>query len=215
MELKDKKINFLGDSITEGYETSGKAQRFTDLIAARHQLAVSRNYGEAGTRVAQQEDDSPTREPVRNPRNFCARACEMDTDADVVVVFGGVNDCSVGVPLGAMADRTVFTFYGALHTLYQILLKRYPAAAIAAATPIHWVEEDSPERHGVTLAAYVQAVRQVAGFYGLPVLNLYESSGLKPGDEKNRAQYMPDGVHPNDAGHVILAEKIAAFLCSL
>ncbi len=67
----------------------------------------------------------------------------------------------------------------------------------------------------MNLSHYVRAVRQVAGFYGLPLIDLYETSGLQPGDEQNRARYMPDGVHPNDEGHAVLADRIAGFLCGL
>ena len=35
MELKNKKINFLGDSITEGVGTSAEDKRFTNIIAER------------------------------------------------------------------------------------------------------------------------------------------------------------------------------------
>jgi len=33
--------------------------------------------------------------------------------------------------------------------------------------------------------------------------------------EAIREKYMPDGLHPNDAGHVLLADRIGAFLESL
>ena len=53
MELKGKKINFLGDSITEGVGVSCAEHRYPDLIAADCGCIV-RNYGISGTRIARQ-----------------------------------------------------------------------------------------------------------------------------------------------------------------
>lgn len=77
MELFDRKINFLGDSITEGYGTSGKGHTFCDLVAA-DTGAVCRNYGIAGTRTAKQRN--PSADPSWD-RDFCSRVAEMDADA--------------------------------------------------------------------------------------------------------------------------------------
>lgn len=57
MKLNGKKINFLGDSITEGCGTSGKGHFFSDLIAA-DTGALCRNYGIGGTRIARQQKPS-------------------------------------------------------------------------------------------------------------------------------------------------------------
>ena len=97
MNLQGKKINFLGDSITEGHGTSGEACFFTTLIA-RETGAVCRNYGIGGTRIARQTIPS---EKPRHDLDFPGRVDEMDPDADIVVVFGGTNDFGHGdAPLG-------------------------------------------------------------------------------------------------------------------
>ena len=58
-------------------------------------------------------------------------------------------------------------------------------------------------------------IKEVARWYSLPVLDLFASSGLQPRVPVIQEKYVPDGLHPNDAGHVILADKIAAFLRAL
>ena len=40
-------------------------------------------------------------------------------------------------------------------------------------------------------------------------------SGLQPRVDSVRERFVPDGLHPNDDGHAILAERIAGFLKSL
>ena len=105
MELKGTKINFLGDSITEGAGTSSPDRMFTMLIE-REYGAICQNYGIGGTRIARQK--TPTEE--KWDRDFISRVPEMDNDADIVVVFGGTNDFGHGdAPLGTMNDRTPYT----------------------------------------------------------------------------------------------------------
>ena len=214
MELKGTKINFLGDSITEGAGTSSHDKMFTMLIE-REYGAICQNYGIGGTRIARQK--TPTEE--KWDRDFISRVPEMDNDADIVVVFGGTNDFGHGdAPLGTMADRTPDTFYGALHTLYSGLTEKYPRSAIAVVTPLHRVGEDNPRgdgskpEDGALLKTYVEIIREVAEYYSLPVLDLYKESGLQPNVPIIRKMYIPDGLHPNDEGHIILADKIARFI---
>ena len=206
MELKGKKINFLGDSITEGVGASEYARCYVEQFAAATG-AVCRNYGISGTRIAKR------RVPYEIPefdRYYASRVPEMDPDADVVVVFGGTNDYGHGdAPLGEMNDRTVWTYYGALHVLFTALIEKYPTAQIVILTPLH--REDEEKRTPI-LKPFVDATRQVAEYYSLPVLDLWANYGIQPRIPVMKNMYVPDGLHPNDAGHAILANKLRAFL---
>ena len=212
MNLNGLKINFLGDSITEGSGTTGVEKRFANRIAAQYG-AISRCYGIGGTRIARQN------KPSANPRcdlDFVSRVPEMDPDADMIVVFGGTNDFGHGdAPFGEFADRTVDTFCGALHILYTTLLEKYPEATIVVVTPLHRVTEDSPNMHGKVLKEYVDMIRRLAEHYSLPVLDLYATYGVHPAVSVMKDKYMPDGLHPNDAGHERLADRIAGFIRGL
>ncbi len=216
MELKGTKINFLGDSITEGAGTSSHDKMFTMLIE-REYGAICQNYGIGGTRIARQK--TPTEE--KWDRDFISRVPEMDNDADIVVVFGGTNDFGHGdAPLGTMSDRTPYTFYGALHCLYTALTEKYPDVPVVILTPLHRLNEDSPKGDNKpapvgTLKEYVNIIREVAEYYSFPVLDLYKESGLQPKVPVIQQKYIPDGLHPNDAGNEILAHKIARFLETL
>lgn len=216
MELKGTKINFLGDSITEGAGTSSHDKMFTMLIE-REYGAICQNYGIGGTRIARQK--TPTEE--KWDRDFISRVPEMDNDADIVVVFGGTNDFGHGdAPLGTMSDRTPYTFYGALHCLYTALTEKYPDVPVVILTPLHRLNEDSPKGDNKpapvgTLKEYVNIIREVAEYYSFPVLDLYKESGLQPKVPVIQQKYIPDGLHPNDVGNEILAHKIARFLETL
>ena len=212
MNLQGLKINFLGDSITEGHGCSSVEKQFTSLISAQYG-AVTRCYGIGGTRLAKQT------KPSDNPRHdldFPSRVAEMDPDADLIVVFGGTNDFGHGdAPFGEFSDRTADTFCGALHVLYTALLEKYPDKQIMVMTPLHRSSENIPNMHGKVLAEYVDMIRKAAEYYSLPVLDLWAVSGIQPAVPVMKEKYMPDGLHPNDAGHVILTNKIAKFIENL
>ena len=213
MNLNGKKINFLGDSITYGVGTSSPEKRFTRLIAAEEHLAEMRNYGISGTRIAPQHSVSSNREW---DKDFISRVAEMDADADIVVVFGGTNDFGHGdAPFGSFTDRTADTFSGACHVLMRTLREKYADGTVVILTPIHRRNEDGMSRCGHPFIDYVNAIRQTAEYYALPVLDLYAESGLQPALKTIRENYVPDGLHPNDAGHALLTEKILAYLRAL
>ena len=212
MNLNGLKINFLGDSITEGHGCSSEATRFTSRIAAEYG-AITRNYGIGGTRIAPQAQVSA--EP-RWDLDFIGRVPGMNAEADLIVVFGGTNDFGHGeAPFGDFSDRTADTFCGALHALYTALLEKYPETTIMVMTPLHRDFEDNPNMHGKVLHDYVDTIRRTAEYYGLPVLDLFAVSGIQPAVPVMKEKFMPDGLHPNDAGHVILTNKIVKFIESL
>lgn len=215
MDIKGKKINFLGDSITEGHGASSPQTRFASLMESEYG-AIARNYGIGGTRIAKQRQVSEN--PIWD-LDFCSRALEMDPDADIVVVFGGTNDFGHGLaPLGTFADRDPYTFYGACHTLALSLIERYPDALIVFMTPLHRASEDIapalPEK-GQRLSVYVDAIKEVAAYYALPLLDLFSLSGIQPRVDSIKARICPDGLHPNDKGHKLIAQRLAGFLQTL
>lgn len=215
MELHGKRINFLGDSITEGSGTSGKEKTFCSIISTEYD-AICRNYGIGGTRIAKQHH--PRSDVFWDDMNFCSRVEKMETDADAVVVFGGTNDFGHGdAPIGDFSDRTPKTFYGALHTLYTSLIEKYFGKPIIVLTPLHRLNENSKTGDDkpfevAELKKYVDVIREVAEYYSLPILDLWSMSGLQPSVPIIKEKFMPDGLHPNDEGHIILAQKICNFL---
>ena len=220
MNLSGKTIHFLGDSITFGHGVTDPDNIFCNRIAARFG-ATARNYGIGGTRYARQAELTAWEIPDLH-RPFFMRVEDMAPDADLVVVLGGVNDYAHGdAPLGSMDDRTPDTFYGAAHMLYTALLARYPTATVVVATPLHCLGEENPRGlsgkkiPSAPLSAYVEVIREVAAYDSLPLLDLYAASGISPALEVHRTRYMPDGVHPNDHGHALIASRLAGFLESL
>ena len=210
MELKNKKINFLGDSITQGCCATTEARGFVEVMKRMYDLAAARNYGIGGTRIARQLG---VYDWTRSDGDFCSRYKEMDPDADIIFVFGGTNDHGHGdAPFGCDRDRTTDTFHGACHVLFAGLKEAFPTALIAVATPLHRGEEGPKAGFGATLADYVRVIRDIAGQYGLPVLDLFETSAI---NLETLDTLTTDALHPNDEGHAILAREIGEFLQGL
>ena len=214
MNLNGAVVNFLGDSITEGVGASRPEMRFTDVLEREFGLRKAKNYGVSGTRIARQ----PVVTENSFDRDFCMRMDEMDLSADAVVVFGGVNDFGHGsAPLGVPSDRDPYTFYGACHYLMNGLLNRYAGKPVVILTPLHCQFEDNPRGSGkpvsvAPLSVYREILMKVAEEYGLPVLDLYATSGIQPKNDVCRERLCPDGLHPNDAGHAIIARRVGLFL---
>lgn len=214
MELSGKKINFLGDSITEGCCASLPSLGYVELIRELAGLAQARNYGIGGTRIARQHIPS---DEAKYDLDFCSRCQEMDPDADIVIVFGGTNDHGHGdAPMGNDDDRSPDTFTGACHYLWSKLLSLYPKSRIVVLTPLHRVDEDRPKGDGNwVLADYVRILHTTAEQYGLSVCDLYHTSAIQAHIPQVAEKLTTDGLHPNDTGHRILAEEIIAYLKDL
>lgn len=217
MDLAGKKIAFLGDSITEGCGTSSLEHTFWNVLGQKTGAQVF-GYGIGGTRIAPQRVPSDP----RADQDFISRVDSMIPDADVVVVFGGTNDFGHGdAPFGTRGDQTSETFCGALHVLFTKLYERYPAAQLVVMTPTHRLSETDSVmnefgvRRSGNLRAYVQAIRDAAEDFAVPVLDLFRVSGIQPSVPALREAYMPDGLHPNDAGHAKIADKLIGFLQTL
>ena len=216
MDLTNKTVCFLGDSITYGHSASAKEKCYVSLFAAAHPEATVYNFGIGGTRIAKQT--TPSKHP-KHDLDFVSRVKEFPTHADLVCVFGGTNDYGHGdAPMGKFGDTENDTFYGALHKLSTLLINKYPTARIVYFTPLHrdhkeavalrddgeWVLED-----------YVKAIKENAAYFAHPVLDLRVLSGLQPQVPVLKGTYMPDGLHPNDMGYERLFRIINKFIENL
>lgn len=220
MDFSNKTIDFLGDSITYGHGLEDFSCRFSEILKRRLNLKESCNYGISGTRIACQLRPKP--ECSEDMLDFSARVEGMNSQADAVVVFGGVNDYQHGdAPMGDFSDRTADSFCGALNVLYGKLKQKFPNAIIVVITPLHMLDDTKkggryPEiKEPLVLSDYVAEIKKAANFYNLPVLDLFSCEELNPNNPKVKECYMPDGIHPNSQGHKILADLIEEFLNEL
>ena len=222
MDITGFKINFLGDSITEGTGVTDKLNcRYDRRLAAMCKLSAANNYGIGGSRLAHQIHPS---EKPRYDLCFCGRAYNMALSADMVIVYGGVNDYLHGdAPFGEIGDTTPATYCGAVYFLMKLLRELYADKPIVFMTPARCflrkeVDDMLPSTHGKklpggkALLAYVDVIMQTAGQFNVHVLDLYHNLGIDPSDPESYEKYTVDGLHFNDDGHAVIAEKLKAFI---
>lgn len=208
MELKNLKINFLGDSITQGSGTTGPDKVFHQIIKRDFGLAEAYNCGVGGTRIARQTNHYNHIFDLY----FGLRAKIMPRDVDAIVVFGGTNDFGHGdSKMGDIDSRDVYTFCGAVNTLIEELKSDYPNAKIVFMTPLRRREENNPNHDGRILEDYVNAIIEITKRHNVPVIDLFRSGILDPFD----SAVIPDGLHPNDKGHIIMADYIGKELLKI
>lgn len=213
MIIQNKKINFLGDSITEGGNATRPENIYVEVVARIGNLAEARNYGVGGTCIAARK--TPFEEAVLNEywsEDFVTRALRMDKDADAVVVFGGTNDYGHGdVPIGDVVDYGD-TFCGALNRLLDILQARFPVPVLFV-TPIPRRDVTGPfgeYRRSFatgTLSDYVSAIKNVAQLHNVGVLDLFSDKDFVS-DCNFKELVSEDNLHPTDKGHALIAQKI-------
>lgn len=204
-KFEGKTWNVLGDSITS------PAYAYWSLLAEKLGISKVNNYGEGGTSVT-------PREAPWDVNAMSIRYVNMDDNADLITVFGGTNDNEGSLsmpPLGTMTDRDPYaSFYGACHTLFSGLINKYPTKTIAVFT--------FPPRQAVYVDGYANThpqrakiIKEVAEYYAIPCLDIFHSCRIKPYNQTSLDTYMPDGLHPNEEGHKLLAEQMLPFLESL
>lgn len=224
MKLTGKTIAFLGDSITEGTGVSDiENNRYDNVIKRECGLKAVYNYGIGGTRFAHQSA------PSENPRYdlcFCGRVYNIEHSADIVVVYGGINDYIHGdAPIGKKGDTTPATFYGAVYFLMNHLKKHFANKTVVFMTPAHCNFKGTSDKEvsprpmkkpcAMPVVDYVDIVLETGKEMGIPVLDLYRTLGIDPNREEDKNNLTVDGLHFNDAGHRIIAERLIEFLKAL
>jgi len=224
MELKGKIIDFLGDSITEGVGVTDRANnRYDKVLQKNCGLAATYNYGIGGTRIAHQS--KPSAKP-RHDLCFCGRAYDLNKDADIIVVYGGINDYIHGdAPFGEIGDTTPATFCGGVYFLMDLIKTQHPGKTVVFMTSARLCYDGMdgskpsirPQKApgAKNLFAYIDAVKQTAAQFDIPVLDLYEKLGINPVNPEEKEKYTVDGLHFNDAGHHIIAARLQEFLEAL
>ena len=213
MNFSDKKIVFLGDSITHGDCIENRDNSYVNTVIREMGFKKAFNHSVPGSRIAEYIGE----DPKKIGPSFVKRFSGMEDDADIVVVFGGTNDFGIGnEPVGAEDDETDSTLCGGLNILMKGLCEKYPLAKIIVITPLHRKNENEPNKFsGEPFISYISAIRAAAKKYNAKLLDLYGDKDLQPSDEYYDALIINDGLHPNMEGHRVIADKLIEFIKKL
>lgn len=197
-----KVANFLGDSQTDSagnYKTKPYYEWLKDILG----LSKVNVYGVSGTTIM----------PVSGKtKSFCDRYVNMDSNADLIVVWGGVNDHHYQQVLGTIDDTTTSSFYGSLDVLCRGLIEKYPSADIMFITPCIRSGSDSLTNPYGKLKDYAKAIVEVCEKYNIYVYDAYKKGGMPINTTQGRSLYTVDGLHLNDTGHEKLGKSLSTFL---
>ena len=200
-----KKWTAIGDSLTEVNSTA--TAKYHDLISQQTGITVV-NLGDGGTGYKSTDGGAGD--------SFMDRVANVPLDSDVITIFGSGNDLGSENEIGTPTDTGTTTLCGCINTTIDNLLTRMPLANIGIVTPTPW-QQYNPSNDQNKMALYVDAIVTICKNRGIPCLDLYHCSGLRPWDStfKTLAYANADGVHPNNVGHALIAPKFQAFLDAL
>lgn len=220
-----QKINWIGDSIVDGAD-------FDEVVCSALGLVKNSEYGIDGSTIALKADGTDGRHAL------CERYGDMSNDADIIAVSCGTNDfeyawCPIGTINDADDGTSNTTFYGALKALCKGLIDKYPQKLIFFTTPIkrgqafgsgnggEYTVDGVPttpfskNKYGKTLMDYADIIKEVCGYYSIPVLDMYRESLLNPHIASQQGMFDNVLTHPNVTGQKIMARRICGWLTQL
>ncbi len=205
-----KRWAVFGDSLTE--KNYRAEMSYYDYV--RDELGVSIvNYGVSGSGYKRAYDTG---------NDFVTRMLKVDpSDFDVLTIFGSGNDKNTNLPIGNITDTGTSTLCGCINTTIDNFYSVAPTKPIGLVTPCPWAGFP-PSAENNWMDQYSNAIVAIARSRGIPCLDLYHSSGMRPWDASFRESFYVEngvvdtGVHPNSEGHrVFLYPRFREFLKSL
>lgn len=100
--------------------------------------------------------------------------------------------------------------------MFEKLVSAYGSGRVCCILPLHrWNEKyeygDGNKRFPSTLEEYRRLISTIIRKFNLASIDLWDN-GLPAPQSYMADEYFTDGLHPNDKGHRIIAEKIAEYL---
>lgn len=140
---------------------------------------------------------------------------------DILLLQYGFNDYHAGIPIyPAEGENEEASFVGALESCVKSLQEAYPNLRIVLVTPTYSWYPYNELTHltceeynlgGGVLEEYVNAEIQTAHALRVEILDVYHNF-YSHDTWEDWEIYTTDGLHPNEEGRTLLAEKIAAYL---
>lgn len=187
--LNGKHVAFIGDSITQGvfskFPPSGMmwrvAKPFGGLIAETANDMDYGNFGIGGALLSGSAWDS------------VLTNCSKVTGYNIAFICAGTND------YGNNASSANFT------SAYQTVVDTMKAnnTEVVAVTPVYRTSKTGKNTQGLKLKDYCDIIKSVAAAKGIKCIDLYTLT-----NDGVFITYCPDGLHPNEVGHKIMADLI-------
>ena len=215
-DFSKKNIVFIGDSITEGIasavDTNGNLISYVTYADSYLHFKRTLNHGKGGRMFSVYSDEA-----LSLALNF---GNVTNVDADIIVVFAGVNDY-LSTPenkrFGDINDKLSTAGYcGSVRYFMKQLQEYYSDREIFFVTMYDTNNKVQCSYSDVkgqpSLNDYMEVQRKLAKEYGFNVIELYDIGFMDCTDKESSDFYLRDGLHPKDNGNIVLGEHIAAEL---
>lgn len=218
VDFSNVKIAILGDSITMAANMTEEEQKQFSIPVQLQKILGAKevyNLGIGGSTISRASDASP----------MVDRWGEIPSDTDIIIVFGGTNDClfenkwEYGF-LEYDKRMTNGTFCGDLDEMLggieyvyrehnedsyiKLLIVNPPSTVLADA-----VYNRDPGNM-VHQSDFALAINEIAPAYGFEVINMYDNNLFNSHDLAVNQNLMPDGVHANALGYEMMAQHLAS-----
>lgn len=188
------RVACVGNSITEGFglkdkKTQSYPARLQELLGDRY---LVQNFGLSGHTLMNGTD-----RPYMNDKKWHRFQQALASNPDIVTIKLGTNDSKTPYDSLLHAD-----FIHDLHAMIDSFQALPSKPYIYLCLPIPADGEVWTIRDSVIIGEVIPRIRAVAQERNLPVIDLYNP--MKP-----FLELLPDKIHPNAAGAMIIAEEIA------
>lgn len=214
------RIVALGDSTTEaGWEGNAQSVYPERLEAALEARGIDVEMINAGI------SNTTSRQAVERLDSDVRRF-----DPDYVIIQFGINDSWIDASLGRTQPRlTLDEYEGNLKTIIATLRADGARPILMTANPMRWsalygdelrdpalgFDFDDPRGINRLLDLYSQRVREIARKEKVPLVDVsqrFEAYDRVPGQSIRDILIPNDDIHPNDAGHALIAEWLTQVL---
>ncbi|MDE7270378.1 MAG: SGNH/GDSL hydrolase family protein [Acetatifactor sp.] len=137
---------------------------------------------------------------------------------EILILAFGINDYHAGIALNNEQNPLdESTYGGALRSVLTTLQKSYPDMRIVLVTPTYaWYRSkkmtcEEYKTGDAYLEEYVEEMRAVAEEFGIETIDLYHDL-YSHQEWEDWKLYTEDGLHPNEDGRRLIADRLAAYL---
>lgn len=205
--LSGMRALFMGDSITFGALDDAPNPSWAGRFATNAGV-ISTNTGVGGATLALYEDQNGNKVKEWIYEQFLPYKNE---EFDFIVMQGGINDSRNKLERGVVKhtddegalQRNVRTFAGGLQWLFYNVRKQNPDTPLFYMSTVR-LDACTTGHIGRIDELYYPAAVELCEMYDIHYIDLYNNDELNEKLESWTDKYVPDTLHPNQAGHDII-----------